>query len=113
MKVFIKSELEAKKLGENIRVARKRRGMSLTELSAKSLVSRTVLGRIEEGDPSVGLGKVFNVLEALGLLTGLSDIASPDLDRKQVMKEIKVFREGPKGNGDRKFAKKTKLVRFT
>lgn len=112
MKVFIKSELEARKLGENIRIARKRRGMSLSELSAKSSVSRTVLGRIEEGDPSVGFGKILNVLEALGLLTGLSDIASPDLDRKQAMKEIKVFREKPKSKGDKKFAKKTNLVRF-
>ena len=111
MKIFIKSQLEAKKLGSNIQIARKRRKMSLVELAAKSSVSKTVLSRIEAGDISVGFGKVFNVLDALGLLTGIADIANPDLDRHQTMMEIKNLREGgnksmpPKTN-------KSNLVRF-
>ena len=40
MKTFIKSELEAKKLGANIQIARKRRKMSLVELAAKSSISK-------------------------------------------------------------------------
>ena len=109
MKVFIKSELEAKKLGMNIQIARKRRNLSLADLSAKSSVSKTVVRRIENGDVSVGVGKVFNVLDALGLLTGLSDIASPDLDREQAIAEIKAFREG----GRKSLVKKnSNLVRF-
>lgn len=106
MKIFIKSELEAKKLGVNIQIARKRRQLSLSALSAKSAVSKTTLRRIEEGDFSVGVGKVFNVLDALGLLTGISDIASPDLDRQQAISEIKALREG-----GRKSSKKSNLVR--
>lgn len=93
MKTFIKSDQESKKLGLNIQVARKRRKLSLVELAAKSSVSKTVLSRIEAGDVSVGLGKVFNVLEALGLLTSIADIANPDLDRQQTFKEIKALRE--------------------
>lgn len=94
MKTFIKAELEAKKLGLNIQIARKRRKMSLVELAAKSAVSKTVLSRIELGDVSVGFGKIFNVLDALGLLTGIADIANPDLDRQQTFKEISALREG-------------------
>ena len=111
VKTFIKSELEAKKLGFNIQIARKRRKMSLVELAAKSSVSKTVLSRIEAGDVSVGFGKVFNVLDALGLLTGIADIANPDLDRQQTMKEIKALREGGNKSIPPK-SKKNNLVRF-
>lgn len=110
MKTFIKVDLEAKRLGSNIHIARKRRNMSLVELSAKSSVSKTVLRRIESGDTSVGFGKVFNVLDALGLLTGIADIASPDLDRGQTINEIKALREG-QGRPEKKNADNN-LVRF-
>jgi len=111
VKTFIKAEIEAKKLGTNIQIARKRRKMSLVELAAKSSVSKTVLSRIEAGDVSVGFGKVFNVLDALGLLTGIADIANPDLDREQTMKEIKALREGRNKSIPPK-SKKNNLVRF-
>ena len=111
MKTFIKAELEAKKLGLNIQIARKRRKMSLVELAAKSAVSKTVLSRIELGDVSVGFGKIFNVLDALGLLTGIADIANPDLDRQQTFKEINALREGRNTTMPSK-TKKTNFVRF-
>ena len=111
MKTFIKVDLEAKKLGSNIHIARKRRNMSLVELSTKSAVSKTVLRRIEFGDSSVGFGKVFNVLDALGLLTGLVDITSPDLDRQQTINEIKVIREQQSKSNVKK-SKDSHLVRF-
>lgn len=111
MKLFIKSELEAKKLGSNIQIARKRRKMSLMELASKSSISKTVLGRIEAGDPTVGFGKVFNVLDALGLLTGLADLTNPELDRQQTINEIKALREGGNKAGQEK-TKKSNLVRF-
>lgn len=113
MKTFIKSKLEAKKLGTNIQIARKRRKMSLIELAAKSSVSKTVLARIEAGDPSVGFGKVFNVLDALGLLTGIADIVNPDLDRQQTLKEIKSLRESGNNKSMPPKTKKSNLVRFT
>jgi len=112
MKTFIKSELEAKKLGMNIQVARKRRKLSIANLSTKSSVSKTVLRRIESGDVSVGFGKVFNALDALGLLTGISDIASPDLDRQQAINEIKALREGKRKSSGTKRSKNSNLVRF-
>lgn len=106
MKIFFSSEMENRKLGMNIRVARKRRKMSLAELSAKSSVSKTVLRRIEEGDTSVGIGKVFNVLDALALLKRISDIANPDLDREQTFNEIKNLREEKVVSRQKKKAKR-------
>jgi transcriptional regulator with XRE-family HTH domain len=109
--MFIKTEIEAKKLGSNIKVARKRRKMSLIELSAKSSVSKSMLSRIEAGDHRVGFGKVFNVLEALGLLRGLADFISPDTDSKQAIKEIKALRKG-RDSSARPKSKVGNLVRF-
>ncbi len=86
--------------------------MSLVELAAKSSVSKTVLSRIEAGDVSVGFGKVFNVLDALGLLTGISDLANPELDRQQTLKEIKSLREGGSNKSMPPKAKRSNLVRF-
>lgn len=91
---FINTELEIKRLGQNIQIARKRRKLSVSELAAKSDVSRQAIMRVETGDPSVGISKVFNILNALGLLKGLSDLADPDLDRSQAIKEIIELREG-------------------
>jgi len=111
MKIFINSEIEAKKLGSNIQVARKRRKMSLMDLASKASISKTALSRIEAGDTTVGFGKILNVLDALGLLTGLVDIVNPDLDREQTINEIKFLREGGNKALSPK-AKKSNLVRF-
>lgn len=92
-KNFITSELEIKRLGINIRIARERRGINISELATKASVSRQVIMRIEQGDPSVGIAKVFNILNALGLLKGIASMVDPELDRTQAIKEIKDLRE--------------------
>ena len=90
---FINTELEIKRLGQNIQIARKRRKLNVSELALRSDVSRQTIMRVENGDPSVGISKVFNILQALGLLKGLSEIIDPELDRSQAIKEIKDLRE--------------------
>lgn len=104
----IKAMIEVKKIGQNIQIARKRRKLTLTKLSANSTVSISVIRRIEDGDPSVGIGKVLSVLDVLGLLDGISQIASPELDREQTLKEIQELREKAKPK-----QKGKNLVRFT
>jgi len=93
MKAFVQSKIELNKLANNIKLARKRSKMTVTELSIKSDVSRNVIARIEKGCDAVGIGKVFNVLDALGLLRGLSDVVHPEMDRSQALYEIKQLRE--------------------
>ncbi len=90
---FITTELEIKRLGQNILIARKRRRISTSELATKASVSRQVLMRIERGDSTVGISKVFNVLNALGLLNGISSFVDPEMDRSQAIKEIRDLRE--------------------
>jgi len=97
-KPFITTDLEIKRLGQNIEIARKRRKMSASELATKANVSRQALTRIEGGDPTVGISKVFNVLNALGLLDGISSFADPEMDRAQAIREVKELRNSSSKN---------------
>lgn len=46
----------------------------------RAFTSRSTLQRIEEGDPSVSIGIYAAVLQALGLLEGLANLADPATD---------------------------------
>ncbi len=63
-------------LGADIRDARKRRQLPMAIVADRAFTSRSTLQRIEAGDPSVSVGIYAAVLQALGLLGGLSSLAS-------------------------------------
>jgi transcriptional regulator with XRE-family HTH domain len=70
-------------LGENIRMARKRRDLTTIQVSERAGFNRKTLYRIEKGDPGVTLGAYFNVLRVLGLQDDFLKIAADDeLGRK-------------------------------
>lgn len=54
------------KLGENLRIARKRRGLRIADLSRAAGCSQDTLRRLEMGDSGVSLGLLARVLEAIG-----------------------------------------------
>ena len=64
-----------RKLGADIHDARRRRSLPMQVIAERAFTSRTTLQRIEAGDPGVGMGIYASVLQALGLLDGLGDIA--------------------------------------
>ena len=71
------------KLGENIRLARLRRGFSMQLVAERAGMSRTTLRAIEKGEAGVTLGAYANVLHSLGLHEDLGLIACDDeLGRK-------------------------------
>jgi len=45
-----------KHVGEHIRLARKRRGMTMEQLAQAMLVTRKTLSRLEAGEPGISLG---------------------------------------------------------
>ena len=71
-----------RKLGSDIRDARKRRKLPMAIVADRAFTSRSTLQRIEAGDATVGIGIYASVLQALGLLEGLGDIA--DIGRDKV-----------------------------
>jgi len=75
-----------KKLGEDIKAARLRRKLPMDVLAERAATSRPTIGRIEKGDPSVSIGIVAAVLQSLGMLDALKDLADPAHD--QVGQEI-------------------------
>jgi transcriptional regulator with XRE-family HTH domain len=77
------AESEAKEIeliGEYIKIARKRRGMSLRDFSARMMVSVPTLIKLENGSPTVGIGIFFSALAVLGLEKKLAPILSPEND---------------------------------
>lgn len=65
-------------VGAQIRLARKRRGLSATLVAERAGLSRPTLRAIEEGKPSVSIGAIANVLHCLGLEEDLKRIAEVD-----------------------------------
>ena len=70
-------------LGENIRMARLRRGFSMQLVAERAGMSRTTLRSIERGEAGVTLGAYANALHSLGLHADLGLVARDDeLGRK-------------------------------
>jgi transcriptional regulator with XRE-family HTH domain len=65
-------------LGERLRLARQRRGMTTITISQRAGISRTTLHHIETGDAAVTLGAYVRVLAALGLDADLNLLAADD-----------------------------------
>ena len=64
-----------RKLGADIRDARRRRRLPMAVVAERAFTSRSTVQRVEAGDTNVGIGIYAGVLQALGLLDGLSRIA--------------------------------------
>lgn len=70
-------------LGERLRLARLRRGISATLFAERVGVSRDTLHRLEKGDPAIALGTYLRALRVLGLDADLDAVARDDeLGRK-------------------------------
>ncbi len=71
------------RMGENIKLARKRRKLTTIQVAERADIARSTLYLIEKGDPSVALGGYFNVLRVLGLQDDVLKLGADDeLGRK-------------------------------
>jgi transcriptional regulator with XRE-family HTH domain len=81
--IFPQHERILHQLGENIKLARKRRKFTTSQVAERANIDRTTLYYIEQGKPSVSIGAYFNVLRVLGLHEDLLKVAADDeLGRK-------------------------------
>lgn len=75
------------RLGDHIRIARKRREMTLEELASQMFVTRKTLSRLENGDPGVSLAVLASALWVLGFDKDLLEIAQPEKDKVGIYRE--------------------------
>lgn len=70
-------------MGENIKLARKRRKLTAIQVAERAGIARSTLYLVEKGDSSVAMGAYFNVLRVLGLQNDFLKLAADDeLGRK-------------------------------
>lgn len=67
------------RLGENLRLARKRRRLTATQVAERAGITRPTLRAVEQGDPSVSFGAYASVLFCLGLDGDLDGVAKDDV----------------------------------
>ncbi|MDA9335695.1 helix-turn-helix domain-containing protein [Flavobacteriaceae bacterium] len=66
------------RLGENIKLARKRRKLTTIQVSERAGIDRKTLYKVEKGNPKVTLGTYFNVLRVLNLQDDFLKLAIDD-----------------------------------
>lgn len=69
-----------RKLGQDIRDARRRRRLPTALVAERAGISRATLSKLEKGDPGVSIGIIGSVLMALDLLERLNDLADSQYD---------------------------------
>ncbi len=89
-----------RKLGQDIRDARRRRRIPVQIAAERASISRMTLLKIEKGEPGVAMGSYATVLFVLGLSDYLADIADPkndaiglQLDEDRLPKRIRIPRQ--------------------
>ncbi len=92
-----------RKLGHDIRDARRRRRVPAAILAERASISRTTLHKVEQGDAGVSLGAYATVLFVLGMIDRLADLADArhdaiglELEEERLPERIRLARQpGP------------------
>ena len=89
-----------RKLGQDIRDARRRRRIPVQIAAERASISRMTLLKIEKGEPGVAMGSYATVLFVLGLADHLAEIADPkndaiglQLEEDRLPKRIRIPRQ--------------------
>ncbi len=69
-----------RKLGQDLRDARKRRRIPASILAERASISRTTLNKVEKGEAGVSMGIYASVLFALGMNERVAALADPRHD---------------------------------
>ncbi len=86
-------------LGENIRLARKRRKFTTIQVSERAGINRSTLYEIERGNPSVSMGAYFNTLRVFGLQDDFLKLATDDVFGRK-LQDLELLRNENRKNSD-------------
>ena len=85
-----------RKLGRDLALARRKRGISTSDMATRLFVGRNTLWRLERGDPTVALGTLVTAAFVLNLHDRLANLAAPasdavalSLDEQRLPKRIR------------------------
>ena len=94
-----------RKLGSDIKDGRKRRRITMELMAERANITRSTLSKIEEGAPSVSMGRYASVLFSLGMIDQLkgmvdanNDLVGRRLEEEHLPKRVRP----PKNNRYRK-----------
>ena len=73
-----------KQMGEQIKLARKRRHLSMQDIAGRATVTRLSISKVEHGDPTVSMGIYARVLYALNLEKDITLLAADDVLGRQL-----------------------------
>ena len=76
--LFPKHQKIMEQVGEQIKLARKRRKLTTVQVAERAGIDRTTLYHIEKGKSSVSIGAYFNVLRVMGLEDDFLKLAADD-----------------------------------
>ncbi len=77
--ILPKFQVVMEQMGENIKLARKRRKLTAIQVAERAGIARSTLYLVEKGDTSVAMGAYFNVLRVLGLQDDFLKLAADDI----------------------------------
>ena len=94
-----------KKLGHDLRDARKRRRIPMHLAAERAGISRSTLSKIEKGDEGVSFGAYAKILFVTGMIQRLIELADPkfdiiglELESKGLPKRIRIPNKEKRGN---------------
>ena len=76
--LFPKHQKLLGQVGENIKLARKRRKLTTIQVAERADINRSTLTEIEKGNPSVSMGAYFKTMRVLGLQDDFLKLAGDD-----------------------------------
>jgi transcriptional regulator with XRE-family HTH domain len=76
--IFPKLQEILNTMGEQFKLARKRRSLTLMQVAERASIHRETLRKIEKGDASVALGSYFKVLRVMNLEKDFLKLAADD-----------------------------------
>ena len=68
------------RIGENLKLARKKRGITMGQMAERAFVSRQTIAKLERGHPGVSFGNYAVVAYILGLDKQLENLFAPQSD---------------------------------
>lgn len=85
-----------RKLGRDLALARRKRGISTSDMAVRLFIGRNTLWRLEHGNPTVAIGTLATAAFVLNLHDRLANLAAPasdelalSLDERRLPKRIR------------------------